>query len=205
MDEYLRVKEFFTVEEKIEKSRFIAFAEKVETEEKAREFLDKIKKLHPFSTHVCFAFIVEKGEISRFSDDGEPQGTAGLPILESIKGLGLVDTVVAVVRYFGGIKLGTGGLVRAYGKTAKACLESAKKEEVFLSQILSLNFSYDKYSLFIKYNENKKTKVLNSEFSDGVKMTIAVKKSENQYIDGLFDLFNGQMTVEKIGEEYICL
>ena len=103
----------------IEKSRFITYSEHVESEEDARAFIAEIRSQHSLATHVCFAFIADKlGNLQRFSDDGEPQGTAGVPILEVLKAKKLYETVVAVVRYFGGVKLGAGGLVRAYSSAA---------------------------------------------------------------------------------------
>lgn len=97
-------------EKVIEKSRFIAYSEHVESEEEAKNFLSEIRSKHTLATHCCYAFIADKtGNLMRFSDDGEPQGTAGMPILDVLKNKKLTETAVAVVRYFGGIKLGAGG------------------------------------------------------------------------------------------------
>ena len=101
-------------EKVIEKSRFLTYSEHVQSEDEAKAFIARIRKMHSLATHVCYAFIADKaGNLQRFSDDGEPQGTAGIPILEVLKAIKLYETAVAVVRYFGGIKLGAGGLVRA--------------------------------------------------------------------------------------------
>ena len=106
-------------EKVIEKSRFLTYSTHVESEEEAKAFLAEIRKAHSLATHVCYAYIADKiGNLQRFSDDGEPQGTAGVPILEVLKAKKLFETAVAVVRYFGGIKLGAGGLVRAYSSSA---------------------------------------------------------------------------------------
>ena len=114
-------------EKVIERSRFLAYSEHVESEEEARAFLSEIRKEHSLATHCCYAFIADKaGNLQRFSDDGEPQGTAGLPILEVIKNKKLFETAVAVVRYFGGVKLGAGGLVRAYSSSASENLAGAE-------------------------------------------------------------------------------
>ena len=113
-------------EKVIEKSRFITYSTHVESEEEARGFIAKIRSQHSLATHVCYAFISDKtGNLQRFSDDGEPQGTAGVPILEVLKAKKLYETAVAVVRYFGGIKLGAGGLVRAYSSSAAENLDGA--------------------------------------------------------------------------------
>ena len=110
----------------IEKSRFITYATHVETEDEARAFVAEIRSMHSLATHVCYAFVADKiGNLQRFSDDGEPQGTAGVPILEVLKNKKLFETAVAVVRYFGGIKLGAGGLVRAYSSSAAENLDGA--------------------------------------------------------------------------------
>ncbi|WP_227937241.1 YigZ family protein [Alkalihalobacillus deserti] len=100
----------------IQKSRFIAFFDRVETEEAAQAFIEKVKKEHWNAAHNCSAYLIgERDEIQKANDDGEPSGTAGVPMLEVLKKRGLKDTVVVVTRYFGGIKLGAGGLIRAYG------------------------------------------------------------------------------------------
>lgn len=115
----------------IEKSRFITYSSRAESEEAARAFLAALQKEHPFATHVCYAYICDKtGNIQRFSDNGEPQGTAGMPILENLKNRGLVLSALAVVRYFGGVKLGAGGLTRAYFSAANEHLEKARLCEI---------------------------------------------------------------------------
>ena len=125
-DEYRSVAGYGENEFIIEKSRFIGYAMPVDSEEDARAFIAEIKNMHPQSTHVCSAWIVGYGGLSmRFSDDGEPSGTAGVPILEVLKKEGLTDIVVCVVRYFGGIKLGAGGLIRAYTRGATCALDGA--------------------------------------------------------------------------------
>ena len=150
---YIRVKNSIEKEITIEKSRFICYTKMVETEEDAKVFVDGIRKKHPFATHNCYAYVVERGNIARFSDDGEPQGTAGIPMLEVLKNRNLKDTAVVVTRYFGGIKLGAGGLVRAYSSCTSAGLDEADVEENILSDLLKIKFGYDKYSLFLKFIE----------------------------------------------------
>ena len=113
-------------EKVIEKSRFLTYAAHTAGEEEARAFLASVRAQHPLATHVCYAFIADRlGNLQRFSDDGEPQGTAGMPILNVIKAQELYETTVAVVRYFGGIKLGAGGLTRAYSSCAAEALSAA--------------------------------------------------------------------------------
>ena len=121
-----------TVTEKIiEKSRFITTSRRVESEAAAKEFIAEISKKYSDATHNCYAYICDRlGNFLRFSDDGEPQGTAGMPILEVIKSKRLSEVAVVVARYFGGIKLGAGGLLRAYSGCAAENLDMAKKSRV---------------------------------------------------------------------------
>ena len=127
MSTYKTLHEFGMDEIIIEKSTFIGYAKPIKTEEEAIEFINEIKKKHKDATHNVWAYTVGKTmNIQRYSDDGEPQGTAGIPTLEVIKKEDLRDVVVVVTRYFGGVKLGAGGLVRAYTKGAKIGIDAAK-------------------------------------------------------------------------------
>lgn len=128
----------------IEKSTFIGYSKPVETEDEAVEFIKEIKKKHKDATHNVWAYTIGMNmEIQRYSDDGEPQGTAGIPTLEVIKKEDLRNTVVVVTRYFGGIKLGAGGLVRAYTKGAKIGLESSKIIEKVLYKDIRIKIEYN--------------------------------------------------------------
>ncbi|MDZ4910308.1 YigZ family protein, partial [Clostridium perfringens] len=125
MSSYKTLHKFGSDEYIVEKSTFIGYAKPIKTEEEAIEFVNEIKKKHKDATHNVWAYTVgENMNIQRYSDDGEPQGTAGIPTLEVIKKEDLRDVVVVVTRYFGGIKLGAGGLVRAYTKGAKIGIEA---------------------------------------------------------------------------------
>ena len=127
----------------IEKSRFLTYSAHVESEEEARAFVAEIRSKHSMATHVCFAFISDKqGNLQRFSDDGEPQGTAGVPILDVLKNKALRETAVAVVRYFGGIKLGAGGLVRAYSSSAAENLAAADIRSLEMCVELAIEVDY---------------------------------------------------------------
>ena len=113
-------------EKVIERSRFISTCSHIESEEEARAFLARVRTEFPDATHHCYAFVADTlGNLMRFSDDGEPQGTAGMPILDALRGKKLYQTAVVVTRYFGGVKLGAGGLVRAYSGAASECLDGA--------------------------------------------------------------------------------
>lgn len=130
----------------VEKSRFLGYCAHVAGEEEAREFLSRVRAEHPQATHVCYGFVADKtGNLQRFSDDNEPQGTAGMPILNVIKAQKLFETAVAVVRYFGGIKLGAGGLTRAYRQSAAELIEKVGLAQADRVCVYSLRASADAY------------------------------------------------------------
>jgi uncharacterized YigZ family protein len=140
---YKTLHEYGMNEVEIERSRFIGYAKPVKSEEEAIEFVNEIKKKHKDATHNVWAYTVgENMNIQRYSDDGEPQGTAGIPSLEVIKKEDLRDVVVVVTRYFGGVKLGAGGLVRAYTKGAKIGLEAGKIIDKVLYQEVKIGLDY---------------------------------------------------------------
>ena len=144
MSGYKTLHEYGQDEIIIEKSTFIGYANPIKTEEEAVEFVNEIKKKHKDATHNVWAYTVGKNmNIQRYSDDGEPQGTAGIPTLEVIKKEDLRDVVVVVTRYFGGIKLGAGGLVRAYTKGAKIGLEAGKVIEKIMYQEVKIGIDYN--------------------------------------------------------------
>ena len=174
-----------------------------ETEDSAKEFIDIIRKKHPFATHNCYAYVVEGGKIARFSDDGEPQGTAGIPMLEVLKNRGLKDTTVVVTRYFGGIKLGAGGLVRAYSSCTSAGLDDADVEENIFSNLFKISFGYEKYSLFLKFIEKYKHKTVYSDFAEGVEVEIAVPLAEEDFCEKITDYFLGKIEIEKKDEIFV--
>ena len=188
----------------IEKSRFITYSAHVESEEEGKEFIAKIRSKHSLATHVCYAFISDKtGNLQRFSDDGEPQGTAGIPMLEVLKNRGLKDTAVVVTRYFGGIKLGAGGLVRAYSSCTSAGLDEAGVEENIISNVYKISFGYEKYSLFLKFIEKYKQKTISSDFAEGVEITIAVPSDEVDFCEKLTDYFLGKVEIELTSQIYV--
>lgn len=144
MSTYKTLHEYGMNEIIIEKSTFIGYAKPIKSEEEAVEFINEIKKKHKDATHNVWAYTVGKTmNIQRYSDDGEPQGTAGIPTLEVIKKEDLRDVVVVVTRYFGGVKLGAGGLVRAYTKGAKVGLEAAKIIEKVMYKEVKIKVDYN--------------------------------------------------------------
>jgi uncharacterized YigZ family protein len=191
-------------EKVIEKSRFIAYSAHAESEEEARAYLATVKAAHPFSTHCCFAFIADKaGNMQRFSDDGEPQGTAGMPILEVIKNKKLFETVVAVVRYFGGVKLGAGGLVRAYSSSASENLAGADIRSLELCEELEISVDYTGIDGVQKYISSQPCSLLSSDYGEKAVFRAAVKKTALEtFKKGLIDFMQGRVEISFKGEYF---
>lgn len=187
----------------IEKSRFLTYSAHVETEEEARGFIASIRSKHSLATHVCYAFIADKaGNLQRFSDDGEPQGTAGVPMLEVLKAKKLCETAVAVVRYFGGIKLGAGGLVRAYSSATAENLDLADIRVLEMCVEYTATVEYTGIDAAQKYLASKPCELLSSDYGERVKFTVAVKKSEGEaFCKDFIDFMQGKVEIES-GEEY---
>lgn len=186
------------------KSRFIATVRPVKTEEEAKEFIEEMKRSYRDATHNVSAYqIGERNELQRFSDDGEPQGTAGMPILSVLSGEDIKNTAVVVTRYFGGTLLGTGGLVRAYSKAAKIGLLEAGIVELVL---------YAKYEIVTAYSTSGKVQyelmqggyvILDTIYTDLVVFLVLVAVGEvSTFEKKMVDLFRGETPFTKTGEEY---
>ena len=188
----------------IEKSRFLTYSQHVESEEEARAFIAEIRGMHPFATHCCFAFVADKvGNLQRFSDDGEPQGTAGVPILDVLKNKKLFETAVAVVRYFGGIKLGAGGLVRAYSSSAAENLAAADIRSLEMCTEFAVEVDYTGIDGVQKYFGARTCTPLTSDYGAKVLFTVAVKKVDAEaFSSGLIDYMQGRVEIEPVGEYY---
>ena len=187
----------------IEKSRFLTYSTHVESEEEAKAFIAGIRKMHSLATHVCYAFISDKtGNLQRFSDDGEPQGTAGVPILEVLKAKKLYETAVAVVRYFGGIKLGAGGLVRAYSSSAAENLDGADIRVLERCAERIIEVDYTGVDSVQKYLSTHPCSLLSIDYGGKVTFTVAVKKSEIEgFQTELINYMQGRVDIV-LGKEY---
>lgn len=187
----------------IEKSRFITYSAHVESEEEARAFIASIRKQHSLATHVCFAFVADKaGNLQRFSDDGEPQGTAGIPMLEVLKNKGLFETAVAVVRYFGGVKLGAGGLVRAYSSCTAENLDGADIRVLRTCAEYEIAVDYTGVDGVQKFISTHTCSLLSTDYGEKVRYTIAVKKADEQdFFQKLVDYMQGRVEYTR-GTEY---
>ena len=191
-------------EKMIEKSRFITYCAHIESEEQAKAFVAQIRSKHTLATHVCYAFIADKiGNLQRFSDDGEPQGTAGVPMLEVLKNKKLFETVVVVVRYFGGVKLGAGGLVRAYSSSVAECLDCADIRVLEVCVEYSFFVDYTGVDSVQKYLSTHTCTLLSTDYGAGVTFKIAVKKTEeDKFLSGLIDYMQGKVTSSRGAEYY---
>ena len=166
---YKTIKNDGICEEEIKKSRFICQLKRVETEEEGREFIAQIKKEHYKATHSCSAMIIgENAEIKRSSDDGEPSGTAGVPMLTVLEKQGLTNVVAVVTRYFGGIKLGAGGLIRAYAGSVANALKEIGIVEVKEQDGLKLTLSYPQYQIFSNFLQAENLQEFDTEFLENV-------------------------------------
>lgn len=199
---YKLVKNQARTETVINKSRFIGTSFSCSSEEEARKIVEKIRKEFSDATHNCYAYIFDTlGNGMRYSDDGEPQGTAGLPILEVIKNKGLVNTGVVITRYFGGVKLGAGGLVRAYAGAAADVLNNSEIVEMCEGVIFNVIVDYTLSNVIEKSFGN--ALILSKEYSEVITYQLIVKKE--QYIDlssKITDFANGKVKIIKIKEEF---
>ncbi|MEH7549882.1 MULTISPECIES: YigZ family protein [Bacillaceae] len=202
---YLTVKQTGEHEISIQRSRFIAHLKRAETETEAQEFIQTIKKQHWDATHNCSAYLIgEHDQIQKANDDGEPSGTAGVPILEVLKKRKLKDTVVVVTRYFGGIKLGAGGLIRAYGKATSEGLEAVGIVERKLSQIIHAKFEYTWLGKIEKELRAAEYKIKEIHYLDTVEIETYVDESLIQtFKDWMVELTNGQCTIQSGNTVYL--
>ncbi len=185
------------------KSIFYSWIAPIETEEEALEYLELMRAEHDNIRHLCYAYINRGGNVVRFSDDGEPQGTAGMPILEVLRREELVGVVCGVARYFGGILLGAGGLVRAYGKAAKLALDDAGKAMFVEYSVLKLCFEYSHLSKIRHELASMKIPENSCEFGEKVTLTLLATGEEETKIRAfLADTTAGRAIVEKIGEKF---
>lgn len=182
------------------RSRFIGYVKPVTTEEQAIAFVNEIRASHRDATHNCYAYVVRENHMTRYSDDGEPHGTAGLPILEVIRGAGLTDTAVVVTRYFGGTLLGTGGLVRAYTRGAQEAIAAAGIATIVTCDKLDLTFDYSYFERVKLLVEEYGGTILEQEFSDRVKIEIRLRTERRENFEtALRELTFGSGEIRQTG------
>lgn len=199
LEQYKTVRQFGSKEIVIKKSRFIGYGKPVANEEEAIAFIDEIKKQHWNATHNCSAYVIgERDEIQKASDDGEPSGTAGKPILEVMKNQGLKNTAIVVTRYFGGILLGAGGLIRAYTDGAVAAIEAADAIVKVLHQEVFVEIDYTWLGKIENELRNRETRMGETQFTDKVTLTCLPVVSETErFMAWITDLTQGQAVIRK--------
>ena len=199
--EFRTIKEDGQVQEEIKKSRFICHAKRVYSEEEARDFITAIKKEHYKATHNCSAFIIgERSEIKRTSDDGEPSGTAGVPMLGVLENHNLTNVCVVVTRYFGGIKLGAGGLIRAYAGSVALAVKEIGIIEIKEQAGIAIQMSYTQYQEYSNFLKEHNLMELDTNFTDQVDTMIYVDKEDKENIKAaLVEFFNGKVTLTDQG------
>lgn len=204
MNSYLSLSGECVTQKVIEKSKFIATSRHVCGEEEAKAFIAEISKKYSDATHNCYAYISDNlGNFPRFSDDGEPQGTAGMPMLEVLKNNKLYEAAVVVTRYFGGIKLGAGGLVRAYAGAVAENIAAAQKVLYETCSESVYTVDYSNVDGIMKFFAEHGADVINTEYLNEVRFTAVVKKSaEEQFNAGLINALNGRVQIKKLREYF---
>ncbi|MDC3416117.1 YigZ family protein [Aquibacillus salsiterrae] len=206
LNKYFTVKPEGSDEIIIQKSRFIGYVKRVETEEEAQQFIQAIKKKHSDANHNCSAYLIgEHDQIQKANDDGEPSGTAGVPMLEVLKKRGLKDTAVVVTRYFGGIKLGAGGLIRAYASTTSQALNTTGIVKRQLMQTMLVAADYSLLGKLENELRNHTAYILEKiDYTDQVIIHVAVWSGEEQaFTDWIIDLTSDQVNLSNGERKYL--
>ncbi|WP_444659967.1 YigZ family protein [Caproiciproducens sp. R2] len=203
MVEYRTVKKEALAEFVERRSRFIGCVKPVKTEEEAVSFINSIKSKNWNASHNVYAYSLRQGQIRRYSDDGEPQGTAGIPVLDVLMKSGVVDTAVVVTRYFGGILLGAGGLVRAYSHGASIALEQAGIITMRTCLTVEVCCDYNQYGRVSALIPESGGTVDNAEFTDSVRLSFHMSDEDmRSFEQKLADATCGQCRAEVTGEKF---
>ena len=185
------------------RSEFIGYIAPVKTNDEAVEFINSIKARHRKARHNVYAYILRQDNISRYSDDGEPQGTGGVPVLNVLQKRGLTDVCVVVTRYFGGILLGGGGLVRAYSHTAKIALDAGGIITMALCKIVKVQADYNFYGRLVPLICEEGGIVEDTQFTDNVEVTFRIPQDKVPFFESrLVDVSCGKFHSEVIDERY---
>lgn len=185
------------------KSKFIGYAKPVKTQEEAVDFISKIKSKNWDATHNVYAYVLRENNIQRYSDDGEPSGTAGVPVLDVMLKESLVDVCVVATRYFGGTLLGAGGLVRAYSHTSKIALEAAGIITMAQCSVMSAEVDYSFYDRLNILLSDFSAVILNTSFSDKVCVEFSVKENIVDSLNvKLIDVSNGKYALKFLRSEF---
>lgn len=197
------VQEFATASFIEKKSEFISYVKRIDTEEQAKEFIREISDKHRDATHNCYAYILKGTEVARFSDDGEPGGTAGMPMLEVLKREGVSGVCVVVTRYFGGILLGAGGLVRAYAKGAKIGIDAAGVAQFVPYVCFEATVSYSDYEKLLREMPKYKVNCTDTVFEADVRLKMNAKNENfERFRSFVSDYTGGKVDCEITGETF---
>ena len=181
------------------KSEFIGYLCPVQTEEQAVAFIEEVRAMHRKATHNCYAYILRENNAARHSDDGEPGGTAGVPIYEVLRKEGLTDVCCVVTRYFGGVLLGAGGLVRAYTKGAKDAVDAAQIKCMAEAVRLAVTVDYGLYGRLAQIFAEFDARIENEQFADNVRITLHIRaENSHKLTDKLVDVCNGSVSIEEL-------
>lgn len=203
MEKYTTVKSQASFEYEDRKSIFIGDSKPVKTEEEALAFINEIKKKYSDARHHVYAYVLRENSIMRFSDDHEPQGTAGMPVLDVIRKNGCTDTVIVVTRYFGGTLLGTGGLVRAYTAAALGALRASEIITFATYVQYEISVSYSDYQKIIPIVEGDIFRSKNVEFSDSVRICGSIiKDAAEKFEREIENAVSGRIAIQKLGENF---
>lgn len=185
------------------KSKFIGYAKPVKTQEEAVEFVNSIKSKHWDATHNVYAYVLRENNIQRYSDDGEPSGTAGVPVLDVLLKENLVDVVVVATRYFGGTLLGAGGLVRAYSHTSKIAVEAANMITMAECSIESVKVDYSFYDRLNILLSDFGANIVDTVFADNVEAIFSIKEDKVEALQAkLTDVSNGKYNLKYLKTEF---
>ena len=200
---YITVKGYGEARFEEKKSVFIGYCEHVASEDEALTFVKKIKEKHKDATHNCYGYVMKGGILCRYSDDGEPQGTAGKPILDMLVKSGVDDVCVVVTRYFGGTLLGTGGLVHAYSQGAKMSVEAAGVAQFENYVVLKVDCSYSDYQRIGLEFERYDAIIDNTDYSDSVSVQFAVKaRFADEITHRISEITSGKNVPTKLCERF---
>ena len=204
-ERYTTVRQEAHVEFEEKRSLFIGHAKHVDSEEEALDFIKQLKKKYSDATHNCFAYLLKGGVIARYSDDGEPQGTAGVPMLETIRKSGVSDVCVVVTRYFGGILLGAGGLVRAYSHSASIAIDGAEVVTYEPYAVYELRCGYSEYQKYSNILGNYSAVIDDTEFGADVFVRFAIKRDKaDALLKKISETGFGRDIPTLMGERFDC-
>ncbi len=203
---YITVKNYAQDEFIEKRSKFIGYIKPVSTEKDALNFINEIKAKHKDATHNVYAYIIKDENVIRYNDDGEPQGTAGIPVLQVLQKNDVTDVAVVVTRYFGGVLLGGGGLVRAYGHTAKIALDKAQKIKMCVGVRLKVYTDYNTIGKILHEFSKRNLEIEDSNYAENITLTLCIPIDDvEEFTKLITEISFGKNTVEKVEEIFFAV